>query len=237
MRKGKLGIPRPFGIGLQFSTNTGRDQNIPDLLRSDYEDLTDDMVSRQESGDSEVLSVCYNDNDTWKHTDIISGKAGKITKPRLYDIDDLEFNRNSDLMNKAFTIHTHPSYDNFISGLSLNDLLACLTTVNTYRSKYIGEGALVSHNGGIVLTSITTPKDISTEDKDNMWRIENALEDFLERLQEGKIDGIGGTNKFEEPIRIPGYGLSNEFDSIDEVRDKTKKELSAIGFKIQSTRL
>jgi len=237
MRQGKLGLPRPLGIGLQFGTNTGRHKNLPDIVLSEYTDLVNRMLGRQESKNQEVLSICYKNKQLWGSTELINDRGDGVVKPKLYTIDSLKFDTDSNLLNRAFTIHTHPKHDDFISTLSLRDVVVHLSTLSTYGSNYIGDAAVARKDGEIIMTSITSPSEVNQELKDNIWRIENALEEFLKRIEAGEIEGVSGTDEFEEPVTLPGYGLRQEFNSVSEIRDKTRNELSSLGFNIQTTQL
>jgi hypothetical protein len=237
MRQGKLGLPRPLGIGVQFSSSIGRQNDVPDIIENNYVNLVNEMLSIQTTTSEEVLAVCYENNSTWVSTGIIREEYGKLTKPDLYDIDGLEFDNHSNLMNKAFTIHTHPNVDDFISALSINDILVYLSTINVYGSEYIGEAAVARKNGDIVVSSITSPTDIDESMNENLWRIDNALEEFSRRINEGEIQGVPGTDKFKEPIKLPGFGVTTEFETVTEVRNRARNELSELGFKIQTTKL
>jgi hypothetical protein len=237
MKQGKLGIPRPLGIGLQFGTDTDRSKNVPDIVLSEYVSLVNSMLEKQKSENQEILSICYNAKESWQSTDLINETNGGLIKPKLYTIDDLNFDEDSNLLNRAFTIHTHPQRGDFISTLSIRDIVTHLSTLSTYGSNYIGDAAVVRKDGQIIMTSITSPSDINQDLKDNAWRIENALNEFLQRVESGEIQGVSGTDEFEEPVTLPGYGLQQEFNSVSGIRNKTRNELSSLGFKIQTTQL
>lgn len=237
MRKGKLGLPRPLGIGFQFKTDTGRDEDVADIVEQHYRDLVEEMLAMQSSSGEEVLSVCYEDDSVWNNTGIVEEDNGNLIKPKLYNIEDLDFDVNSHVLNRVFSIHTHTDFNEFLSSLSLRDIHTHLSTLSTYGNNYIGEAAVARKDEDVIMVSVTAPSEIDKTTKDNIWRVENALEDFLHRVEEGEIQGVPGTEEFKDPIRIPGYGLNNEFKTVSEVRGKTRRELSAIGFKIQTTQL
>jgi|APHM01.1.fsa_nt_gi hypothetical protein len=166
MKKGKLGMPRPLGLGLQFNSGTDRPTNIGEIVRENYVDEVKEMMKLQDKEDSEIGNLFYEKDGEWKTKSPNIGEKSYTPRNKDEVTNILERDDNGFVKNRVFSLHTHPP-EAVLSHMNYKDIGTCLNMYQEFGPKFLGSGSVVENDdpNNLSLACLTTPTGDFTQEE------------------------------------------------------------------------
>ena len=260
MKKGKLGVPRPFGLGLQFNSRTDRPTNIPEVVRENYVDEIKELLELQRENNAEIKGMFQERNGKWEVVNTFVGEETRVRTKQEDLYSSIELGEDGFVQDRTFTLHTHPSKA-FYSHMNFADISSTLNRYSMRGPKYMGGGSILSKDDpdNISIASLTTPTgDFSSKDLMHFERATDicvAMKLYSTTIGRGEsgisIDVMGrGKSLVEEGIQPGDMGsehlakpgvdeVQTEDDMIatefKEIRQKLRVNLEKAGFLYQTS--
>lgn len=260
MKKGKLGVPRPFGLGLQFNSKTDRPTNISEVVRENYVDEIKELLELQRENNAEIKGMFQEINGIWEVVDTFVGEETEVRTKQEDLYSSIELGEDGFVQDRTFTLHTHPS-EAFYSHLNFADIFTILDTYTQRGPKYMGGGSILSKDdpNNISIASLTTPTgDFSSEQLKyfnqasdicigmklhaaTLQRDKSGISiDMMSNADSMIEEGIQPGDMGSEHLAKPGVGeVKTEDDMIatefNEIRQKLRINLEKAGFLYQTS--